>query len=78
MRLTINRAKNVAYVELTDYVDADVARYHVLAEHDIGGEFRFDFDRSGRLLGFEVKFAAEGLPTDLFDTASATDRADPR
>ena len=78
MRVSVNRAKNIAYFELTDYEDADVVRNYGLAEHDVGGEFRFDFDRSGRLLGFEVRFAAQGLPTDLFDSAEATDRADPR
>jgi hypothetical protein len=78
VRVSVNRAKNIAYFELTEYEDADVARNYLLAEHDVSGEFRFDFDNGGRLLGFEVRFAAEGLPAVLFDDAEATDRADPR
>lgn len=76
--MSVNRAKNIAYFELTEYDDADVARNYLLAEHDVSGEFRFDFEKSGRLLGFEVRFAGEGLPAELFDGAEATDRADPR
>jgi uncharacterized protein YuzE len=76
MRVSLNRQKNIAYFELTEHDDADVARSRILAEHDIEGEFRFDFDKKGRLLGFEVKFAAQGLPTDLLDSAETTTRFD--
>jgi hypothetical protein len=78
MRVSVNRQKNVAYLDLVDHDDADVARYHDLVTPDIGGEFRFDFDKSGRLLGFEVRFAAEGLPAALLEAAEPTQRLDPR
>jgi uncharacterized protein YuzE len=78
MRVSVNRQKNVAYIELADYQDVDVARYFDVVEHDIAGEFRFDLDKSGRLLGIEVRFAAEGLPPDLLEVAETTDRLDPR
>ena len=77
MRIALNRQKDVAYVSLTDYDDSDVARCYGLVEHDIGGEFRFDFDKSGRLLGFEVRRAARGLPPELLEQAERTTRADP-
>jgi uncharacterized protein YuzE len=78
MRVSVNRQKNVAYIELTNYGDSDVARYHDVVQPDIGGEFRFDLDKSGRLLGIEVRFAAQGLPQDLLEAAEPTDRLDPR
>ena len=78
MRVSMNREKNVAYLQLTDYDDADVARHRDLVDPEIGGEFRFDFDKSGRLLGFEVRFASQGLPPDLLDAAQKTKRLDPR
>ena len=78
MRVSVNRQRNVAYIELTNYEDADVARYFDVVEHNISGEFRFDLDKSGRLLGLEVRFAAEGLPPDLLEAAEPTDRLDPR
>jgi hypothetical protein len=48
-----------------------------LVEHDVEGEFRFDFDKKGRLLGFEVRFASQGVPADLLDAAEMTTRLDP-
>ena len=33
------------------------------------GEFTFDFENAGRLLGVEVKFASQGLPADFLDAA---------
>jgi uncharacterized protein YuzE len=77
VRVSLNRQKNVAYFELTEYDDADVARWYPLVEHDVEGEFRFDFDKKGRLLGFEVRFASQGLPADLLDAAETTTRLDP-
>jgi uncharacterized protein YuzE len=77
VRITLDRQKNVAYFHLTEYDDSDVARWYGLAEHDIGGEFVFDFDKGGRLLGFEVKFAAQGLPPDLLEAAEPTRFANP-
>ncbi|HEY8408966.1 MAG TPA: DUF2283 domain-containing protein [Gaiellaceae bacterium] len=69
MRVTVNRATNTAHIRLTEYEDGDVARWRGLADHEIGGEFVFEFDKGGRLLGIEVKFAAEGLPPDFLDDA---------
>ena len=69
MRVTHNRRTDTAYIYLTDYDDSDVARWDGLAGHLIGGDFTFDFDKSGRLLGIEVKFAAQGLPPDFLEEA---------
>jgi uncharacterized protein YuzE len=77
VRVTVNRQKNIAYFHLTEYDDADVARLYSLVEHDIEGEFTFDFDKKGRLLGFEVKFASQGLPSDLLEGAEPTHFASP-
>jgi hypothetical protein len=77
VRVSLNRQKNVAYFELTQYEDADVARCYPLVKHDVESEFRFDFDKKGRLLGFEVRFASQGLPADLLDAAETTTRLDP-
>jgi hypothetical protein len=69
VRVTLDRQKNVVRVSLTEYDDAEVARWYTLVEHDIAGDFTFDFDKSGRLLGFEAKFAAQGLPADFLEHA---------
>jgi uncharacterized protein YuzE len=69
MRITHDRRTNTVYIYLTDYDDGDVARWYVLVEHDVKGDFTFDFDKSGRLLGIEVKFAAQGLPPDFLEEA---------
>lgn len=71
MKVTYDRTRNVARILLTDYTDDDVARWKGLAEHDIEGEFTFDFDKAGRLLGIEVRFASQGLPPDLLADADA-------
>lgn len=68
-RVTYDRTKNIARILLTDYTDEDVARWKGLAEHDIEGEFTFGFDKGGRLLGVEVRFASQGLPPDFLDDA---------
>ena len=70
MRVSYDRAKNTARILLTEYTDEDVARWKMLAEHDIEGEFTFDFDKGGKLLGVEVKFASQGLPADFLDVAA--------
>jgi hypothetical protein len=49
MRVSYDRTKNTARIFLTDYADDDVARWKPLVEHDIEGEFTFDFDKAGRL-----------------------------
>jgi uncharacterized protein YuzE len=69
MKVSYDRKTNTARFVLTDYTDADIARWKLLAEHDIEGEFTFDFDKGGRLLGFEVKFASQGLPADFLEAA---------
>ena len=69
MRVVYDRTTNLARIALTDYADEDVARWKLLVEHDIEGEFTFDFDKGGRLLGIEVKFASQGLPADFLDAA---------
>lgn len=72
MRVTVDRQTNTARIELVEYGDADVARTKMLVEHDVEGEFTFDFDRGGRLLGIEVKFASQGLPAGFLDDAERT------
>jgi uncharacterized protein YuzE len=67
MRVTYDRTKNIARILLTEYADEDMSRWKGLADHDIEGEFTFDFDKSGRLLGVEAKFASQGLPPDFLD-----------
>lgn len=69
MKVTYDGTTNTARILLTDYADEDVARWKGLVEHDIEGEFTFDFDKGGRLLGFEIKFASQGLPPDFLDDA---------
>ena len=71
MKVTYDRTKNTARIRLTDYSDEDVARWKTLVEHDIEGEFTFAFDKGGRLLGLEVKFASQGLPADFLEAADA-------
>jgi len=46
-----------------------VAGHYILLEHDVRGDFKFEFDKKGRLLGIEVKFAASALPTGFLDNA---------
>jgi len=77
VRVTLNRQKNIAYFRLTEYNDADVARLYSLVKHDVEGEFTFEFDKKGRLLGFEVKFASQGLPQNLLAEAEPTRFANP-
>ena len=69
MRVSYDRSQNTVRVALTDYSDGDVARWKALVEHDVEGEFTFDFDKGGLLLGFEVKFASQGLPQDFLESA---------
>lgn len=69
VRVTHDRRTNTVYIYLTEYEDADVARWYTLVEHDVQGDFWFEFDKSGRLLGIEVKFAAQGLPPDVLEEA---------
>jgi uncharacterized protein YuzE len=71
VRVSYDRTENTARIRLTDYADADVARWKTLVEHDVEGEFTFDFDKSGKLLGVEVKFASQGLPADFLEAADA-------
>jgi len=67
----MNRQTNTARIELTEYNDADVARWKELVAHDIEGEFSFDFDKGGRLLGIEIRFASQGLPAEFIDEAQS-------
>jgi len=69
MRSIFDGKKNRAYVYLSEFEDADVQRSYTLHEHDVQGWFMFDFDRSGRLLGFEVRFASGALPSEFLDAA---------
>jgi hypothetical protein len=69
VRVTLDRRYDTAYIALTDYEDADVARFHDLAAHDIGGIFDFDFHKSGRSLGIRVRMASSALPQALLDEA---------
>jgi uncharacterized protein YuzE len=69
MRVIYDRSGNSVRILLTEYEDADVARWKGLVEHDVEGEFTFDFDKGGRLLGIEVRFASQGLPADFLDSA---------
>jgi hypothetical protein len=69
VRITLDRRKNTAHLHFAEYDDADVARCYHLGEHDVRGDFRFDIDKSGRLLGIEVKFAAEAFPQGFLDEA---------
>ena len=69
VRVTYDGRTDTAYIYLTQYEDGDVARWYGLAEHDVGGTFTFDIDKSGKLLGIEVKLASWGLPSDFLDAA---------
>jgi hypothetical protein len=69
VRVTLDRSRDTAFIALTEYEDANVARFHTLSAHDISGIFEFDFDRSGRLLGVTVKLASSALPLQLLDEA---------
>lgn len=62
MRVRLNPRTNAAHILFTEYTDADVARWKFLADGDINGEFTFNFDQGGRLLGIEVKFASAAFP----------------
>jgi hypothetical protein len=41
MRVSYDRATNTARILLTEYTNEDVARWKMLAEHDIEGEFTY-------------------------------------
>ncbi|MBA3365172.1 MAG: hypothetical protein H0U03_05220 [Actinobacteria bacterium] len=69
MRVTLNRRTDTVCIYLTEYEDADVARQSSLVAHDIRGDFFFDLDKRGVLLGIQVKFAASGLPSDFLEAA---------
>ena len=69
MRVIFDGAGDRAYVYLTDFEDADVQRSYWLVEHDVKGDFIFDFDTRGCLLGFEVRFASGAIPNAVLDAA---------
>ena len=69
MRITLSGRANTAYILFTEYTDGDVARSKFLADDDINGEFTFDFDQGGRLLGIEVKFASAAFPPGVLEDA---------
>jgi uncharacterized protein YuzE len=69
MRVTYDGRTDTAYIFLTDFEDAEAARQHFLVAHDVKGDFTFDFDRRGCLLGIEVKFAAGAVPAEILESA---------
>jgi uncharacterized protein YuzE len=58
VRVTLNGRKDTAHIYLKDFKDEEVAHHYILVEHDVAGDFKFEFDKKGRLLGIEVKFAS--------------------
>jgi len=69
VRVTLDGRNDTAYIYLTDFEDEDVVSHHILVEHDVAGDFKFEFGKKGRLLGIEVKFASSALPPGFLDDA---------
>jgi uncharacterized protein YuzE len=69
VRVTYDGRSDTAYIHFTEFNDGDAVRQDELVEHDVRGEFSFDFDRSGRLLGIRVAFASQALPREVLDEA---------
>jgi uncharacterized protein YuzE len=69
VRVTLNGRKDTAHIYLKDFKEEEVARHYILVEHDVAGDFKFEFDKKGRLLGIEVKFASSALPPGFLDDA---------
>lgn len=69
MRITHDREQDMAYVYLTCMGPGEAAKQVRVENSSSAGDIILDFDRQGRLLGFEVFNASKVLPTSLLEPA---------
>jgi len=71
--VTLDGRKDTAYIYLKDFEDEEVACDYILVEHVVAGDLKFEFDKEGRLLGIEVKFAPTRFRPVFSSTAVSLD-----
>jgi uncharacterized protein YuzE len=76
VRVTFDSKKNRAYIWLRDFSEGEDSRQYDVGGPDINGSLTLDFDRSGRLIGIEVRTARNVLPAGVLDDAEAYDAPD--
>lgn len=71
MNITYDREADAAYLQIATSIAPGeaVRQVRVDADDSVLGQFILDFDSGGKLLGLEVLFASEALPTSLLDEA---------
>jgi uncharacterized protein YuzE len=63
MRITYDKSVDVAYIYLTDGIEAGgVEKTYCCDPMEVNGQIHLDFDQQGRLIGIEVLDASKLLP----------------
>lgn len=71
MRLTYDRDADAAYLMVADSIAPGEATHQVelINNGNVAGQFIFDFDADGKLLGLEVLFASDALHASVLAAA---------
>ncbi|WP_448390336.1 DUF2283 domain-containing protein [Microbacterium aurum] len=73
MKLSYDREANAAYLQIGDSIEPgeSVRQLEVRGEDGGFGQFILDFDSDGKLLGLEILFASDVLPSSVLEVADA-------
>ncbi len=73
MRLTYDPEADAAYLLVADSIAPGeaVRQVQVPDEDSVPGQFILDFGRDGKLLGLEILFASEVLPSSALDAVDS-------